>query len=447
MGFSPDGSKLATGGNDGRVNILDVKSRTILRTLEMDGLGINGLEFSPDGTRLAVALGDWQKFSQKGKVFVYDTATWVRSNEFMGHSKAVGDLRFSPDGHLLATCSEDNTVMIWHLPREPEQKPIILAGHAMGVNAMAFSTDGRFLAAGSGDGHLQVWNVLDVPTDSSDVMAHISGIMALQFIPGTHNLVIGTRDGTILYWDPAKQHATDTFDAKQGVIKSIVCLRDGSKLITGGSNCNIKVWDLPEKRELLSLRGHTDTVRSLSYSETLGLLASTSGDKSMKLWNILMPPAIPTLPMGAAVPSVAFSPNSGTLLAACGIAPQNARRTSEAALLWDVASGKPAGALRGHTEAITCVAYSKQGDLIATACQDSTVMIWNGGTKERIGVLHGHTDAVTSVAFSPDGGLFGDCGSRCRGDLMEAIRKFILPSDYLSRPCGLGDVGAVFARR
>ncbi|MBC7898354.1 MAG: WD40 repeat domain-containing protein, partial [Cytophagaceae bacterium] len=74
-------------------------------------------------------------------------------------------------------------------------------------------------------------------------------------------------------------------------------------------------------------------------------------------------------------------------------------------LTWHLSSARARGYLAGHTDAVSAVTFSPDGQLVASASWDSTVMVWNAGTRRAVGEpLHGHTGMVNGIAFSPDGG-------------------------------------------
>jgi eukaryotic-like serine/threonine-protein kinase len=71
--------------------------------------------------------------------------------------------------------------------------------------------------------------------------------------------------------------------------------------------------------------------------------------------------------------------------------------------VWDAQTGRETLTLKGHTSAVSSVAFSADGKLIVSGSQDKTVKVWDAQTGQETLTLKGHTGAVSSVAFSADG--------------------------------------------
>jgi WD40 repeat protein len=112
LAYTPDGSRLAAGGQDEGVRVWQVGTGKLERTLERGGAAIRALAFGPDGKRLAIAAGSR---GDRGAVFVVDPETGTRMAVLQGPGRSVA-LAFRPDGRQLATASWDQTTWLWRLP-------------------------------------------------------------------------------------------------------------------------------------------------------------------------------------------------------------------------------------------------------------------------------------------------------------------------------------------
>ena len=97
-----------------------------------------------------------------------------------------------------------------------------------------------------------------------------------------------------------------------------------------------------------------------------------------------------------AVSAVAFSAD-GQLLASASY--------DKTVRLWNPATGEQVQKLEGHSGPVRTVAFSADGQLLASAYYDGTVRLWNPATGEQVQKLEGHNDWVNAVAFSADGQL------------------------------------------
>ena len=94
--------------------------------------------------------------------------------------------------------------------------------------------------------------------------------------------------------------------------------------------------------------------------------------------------------------------------------------------LYDAQTGEELNLLTGHTGGVSSVAFSPDGNTIASGSADGTVRLWDANTGTLMHTFTGHTDWVESVAFSPDGNTIASqavtttpsvCGMRTQDDI------------------------------
>lgn len=169
---------------------------------------------------------------------------------------------------------------------------------------------------------------------------------------------------------------------------------DGKQLATCSGDRTFKVWNVLTGKLAWSQDAHASTVRSVTFSPDGKYIATGSYDRSIKLWSVSARKLIRTMTgHTSSVRIIDFSPD-GKLLASSG---------SEATVrLWDVATGKSLHTLTGHTQTVRSVAFRRDGKLLASSSSDKSVRLWNVKTGKQLMVLNGHTSSARSVAFSPD---------------------------------------------
>jgi hypothetical protein len=154
-------------------------------------------------------------------------------------------------------------------------------------------------------------------------------------------------------------------------------------------------------RDLLTLRGHTDLVRSVAWSPDGARLASASWDGMVKVWEAGTGKETVALWHNNPVNAVAWSPDGARLASASwgGNVPVRAGELK----VWEAATGKETLTLRGYVGHVESVAWSRDGSRLASAGQDGTVKVWDAATGQETVTLRGHTAYVYSVVWSPDG--------------------------------------------
>ena len=144
-----------------------------------------------------------------------------------------------------------------------------------------------------------------------------------------------------------------------------------------------------------SLEGHTSRVTKIVFSPDGAMLASTSEDRTIRLWNIATRTHKHTLTgHNSRIYSVAFSPDGLTLASGS----ENGRIR-----FWNVTTGQYRVTLEGHSRSVGSVAFSPDGQTLASGSSDRTIRLWNATTGQYRVTLEGHSESINSVAFSPDG--------------------------------------------
>ncbi|QRV81749.1 Notchless protein [Ceratobasidium sp. AG-Ba] len=377
VGYSPDGTRLVSGHNDGSILVWNAYSGERIRLpIARHETRVWAVSYSPDGTRIASGSED-----HTIQISAADTGMTCGPS-LTGHPGWVYSIAFSPDGRYLASGSGDRTIRIWNVCSH-NQHLTITTDHDGYVICVAYSPDGTLVASGSDDGTIRIWNVESGEMNGIVLRGHEERVWSVIYSLDGTRLFSCSDDRTLRTWDAKTQmQVGDPLTGHTDWIRCLVQSRDGKLLAVIGE----------------PLKGHRDWVRAGAFSPDGQYIASGSEDHIICIWDVNSTSARdqPSHGHSGAVYSVACSP--------CGhyFASGSADRT---VCIWDIRTGQlHRQPLEGHTDEFYAVAYSPDGNYIASGSDDRTVRIWNALTGEMHGKpLEGHRGPVWSVAYSPDG--------------------------------------------
>jgi periodic tryptophan protein 2 len=248
-------------------------------------------------------------------------------------------------------------------------------GHFHDLNAVAFSPNGQLAATGGDDGKLKIWNTA---TGFCFVTftEHTAPITAVTFMGGKgtgHGLAVvsASLDGTVRAFDLVRYRNFRTFTPAPGsppVQFTCLAVDEGGELVmaAGMEPFGIHVWSVQTGKLLDVLSGHEGPISSLSYSTASGLLASSSWDKTVKLWDLYGDgAATETLRHNSDALAVAFRPDGLQLAVA----------TLDGILhFWDAKKGVELGTIDARRDA---AGGRKVGDATKLASSSTAAKCFN----------------------------------------------------------------------
>jgi WD40 repeat protein len=304
--FTPDGRYLVSAANDKLIRVWDLETGKTVRTLRGQiGAGHEGKIFamalSPDGRWLA-AGGFMANFTgdnheEIGTIRLYDFTSGKLITLLKGHTNVVSALAFSPDNRYLVSGSGDFNAIIWNLESKPSglgaSKPKgldskKLSGHTKQIYAVAFTSDSQRVVTGSYDHSLRLWRVRDGELITT-MKGHTDKVQSVAISPQEDIIASGSWDHTIRLWDGRTGQFIKTL-ANQGTpIGSLSFSPDGRYLVSGVSSVptNCHVWSIPDGKEIVTYRGHDNTVIATAVSPDGHVVATGGGNKqAIHLWSL-----------------------------------------------------------------------------------------------------------------------------------------------------------------
>jgi WD40 repeat protein len=234
VAFSADSKIIASGCFDQKVTAWTLDNKHLLRTFMQPRTSVshNGpvyaLGFTASGNRLISAGAD-------RSINIWDVKTGRLTRTLHGHSEAVTSIALSPDEKTLVSGSVDRTIGVWDL--EIGKLRHTLSGHSAWVCAIAIGSDGEKIASVSTDGTLMVWN-LHTGLAIYSKAAHANGTISIALSPDREFMASASSDRTVKLWHLATGQLLQTLDG----CDPVTFTPDGKTLITGGDGASMKLW-------------------------------------------------------------------------------------------------------------------------------------------------------------------------------------------------------------
>lgn len=282
---------------------------------------------APNGARIATGGED-------GTIRLWDAKTGELQMTLEGHSGAVHKVKFVADARLVSA-GHDKTVRVWDATTGKQER--LFDKHKAPVTTLLMSATTPMGQSADEQGQAHRWNSTTVDAIGKPIKVHSRAVLAAAESPNGRYIVTASADKTAKIWIPRNTPTEigGTLKGHHGPVTSVSCGRDNQSAVTGSEDGELRQWNLANRQETarIAVGGKITDVAYLPGTDRLAV-ANAQADK-------------------------------------CGI--------------WDVPAKQLAAKLKGHTDGVTAVAPSSDGNLLATASRDGTAIIYDlsslGGVK------------------------------------------------------------------
>lgn len=306
---------------------------------------------------------------------------------FRGHDANIQEVVFSNNDSELKviSTSNDKTVRIWDV-QTGNQVGNPFQGHGCETVGLAVSTDGRRVVSGARDGKIMIWNA-----ETKEIIRclphHTDCAGSIQFSPDEKTLVSASDDGTLKIWTAETGELVFDID-HQNKVWVVAYSPHGNKIASGSLDGTVRIWSPATGKQQTQPFIHDKSVSSVVWSPDSRLLicATYDGQIYFYFWR---------------------TPTSSGIQLGC--------------------------TLRAHSESINSLAISPDAELIASASRDGTARLWNTTTRKPFGRVLQHIGEVSTIAFSPNGQLVAT-GAEDMIFLWDISQESIIATTYVMSP-------------
>lgn len=383
VAFSPDGNSVAVSDYPRGIDLWDVASGELQRTLTTSNI-TRLLTFSPDGHHL-LALG--------GEPTLHDLRSNGVPRRIEAHTMDTWAASFSPDNTAIATTSSDQTLRL--LDAATLQVKETLRGHEHEVWCVAFSPDGNLLATSGKDQKVMLWSGQSRKTEKSVPNQR-------EFPPffspdGTRIVTLGTTNS---WASSALRNLNDGSFVNVPGRRAMGFSADGNKLVRWGGDARSLEFLLPESTNVtrLALAGFDEKSKGLEcegFTPDWKIFFAMDELGRVVVWEVATGKVVKNL-QGPVPPISVTVISPGGRYLALGAQKENVVR------LFDLESGRESQ-LQGHKDTVRGLAFSPDGALLASGSLDGTIRLWSTTNGKALATLPGHMEETSDVAFSPDG--------------------------------------------
>lgn len=450
VSFSADSFYVVSASTDGSVQVHDNRNGELVFTQSVDGNWFNDADIAPDNSSVAAVGGD-------GIVYVWSFPDGELLHAIEGHTEYQYDddkpalppeimsVEYSSGGQWLLTGGIDHTARIWDVRAGRQIQ--IFDGHVGAIAKAVFSPDTARIATTTvdetfldyqfdePDRKVRIWDV--ATGELVQIIDPKSGyIRSLDYSPLGDTVAIGVWDGTnagtVRIYDIATGDELERFFAHTTPVEEVVYNSDGTLIATTSWDLDVQIWNIERRTPIMTFLGFEDRILGLDYSRSgdylvLGLGnigdneytgTATPVDASVWVWDIRSRDEISSFTkQDDWLWTVDISPDGqwaatsgGPLRLPEQVQGQEVQEIDTAVRVWDIETNEIIAEMRAHSNTVDSIRFHPDGKRLLSSSWDGFVILWDIETAERLQIYRGHEGRVYMVRFLGDGSRFVSVG-------------------------------------
>lgn len=365
VSWSPDGSRICSAEEEGMVRLVSAETgRDIAQMMVITRLGLLAVSWSPDSSKVCLGTGE-------GTVELWDAATGTCLTRWKFHGDEDDDDSnglTSPEPNFVTACS-----VIW-------------------------APDGLRVCSGCYDGSLQVWNAGDEKRKLK-LQAHDGPVQSVTWSPDGLQVCSCGDDGSVQIWDSTTGEEHTSIGRELGKVECVGWSSNGAYLCFGCGGGLVRIWDVGRRRETASIPMDAKGVKSVSWSPVgsqvcIGTVGWGADVGTLQIWDVGTHRKLAQSdPLSRAVLTATWSPD-GTQVCSGG--------HDGMVRIWDALTGKERARLAADGGMVYSVCWSRDGSQLCTGDQSGGIQIWDAGTGKLLKRMGGQGVSVRYVRWSAD---------------------------------------------
>ena len=396
VAWSPTGSLVAFGGEDGSITVVDVTSDETIAVFEVPSGEVVTIDWSPAGDFLAAG----HMIGEDGVLRIFSLELGRDVAGFGGNNGGISSVAWSPDGGLVAAGLGNGETLLY----DPEALEALysLSVGLMGVSSVAWSPYGDALASGMEGGSILVWE-RDSWEEIVSVQSGAERVSSLAWSPDGGAIAHAGEEGSLVVTDVTTSEALATLSQSGGPLTQVAWSPQSDQMAAGSAAGLVTVWDTATWERFTNFDTAPDTglnrelvnIDGLAWSPNGGSLALVLNSGGAQIWyqnfadaHLGWQPLTSLAGENGSANSAAWSPD-GSLIAV----------GSEGGIVtvWDAASQEPIMELAEGAGEIDSVAWSTDGSLLAAGGEDGVAWVWDAESWEVVSTVEGDGSPILSL--------------------------------------------------